>query len=79
MPAPSHVWTETWQQTKTLVVHGLQKAAYLADFAFKCERNPAGQTNYDWGYWFWILKVLNGCRHVVHACSVRLCVVIQAI
>jgi hypothetical protein len=36
----------------------LQKAAYLAEFHFKCERNGKGQTNYDWGYWFWILKVL---------------------
>jgi hypothetical protein len=35
----------------------MQKVAYLAEFHFKCERNPEGQTNYDWGYWFWILKV----------------------
>jgi hypothetical protein len=56
-PSPCRVGSETRQQTNMLVVLGLQKAAYLAEFAFKCERNPAGQTNYDWGYWFWILKV----------------------
>jgi hypothetical protein len=51
-----------------LIVPGLQKAAYLAEFAFKCERNPAGQTNYDWGYWFWILKVPTVCRQLACNC-----------
>jgi hypothetical protein len=49
----------------------LQKAAYLAEFHFKCERNPAGQTNYDWGYWFWILKVLHSCCFAVLKQSAR--------